>query len=91
MAQASNNHRAGAVFKALDMPSRMPPNARLWLALASMNCDEQGRTGYTLDGYSLATGDSLQSAAAGITRLLEAGLICHATGEDGNDVYQLTH
>lgn len=91
MAAASNNHRIAAVMRALDMPSRMPPNARLWLALAAMKCDDEGRTSYSVDGHSAHTHDTLASTTAGITWLLEHGLVGHTTTDTGEPCWQLAH
>lgn len=91
MPTADNHHRTAAVMSALDMPSRMPPNARLWLALASMRTDPKGRTRYTPDAYATDAQDNANNGNAAIQWLLSNGVILNDTDDDGNDCYRLTH
>jgi hypothetical protein len=91
MAAADNLHRTAAVMRALDLDSRMPPNARLWLALASTKTDDKGRTRFGPDAYSAAANDTPANGNAAIVWLTSAGIVLNDTDHDGNDCWRLTH
>jgi hypothetical protein len=69
----------------------MPPNARLYLARASLFTDEKGRTRYSPDAYSADMRDTVQSGNAAVQWLLSQALISLDVNEDGEDCYRLTH
>lgn len=73
------------------MPSRMPPNARLWLALAAMKCDSEGRTRYSPEGYRADTNDTLASGDAAMTWLQQQGLLLNDSDEAGKHCHRLGH
>lgn len=92
MASADNNHRLAATMRACDyVHDRMPPNARLWLAVASGKTDPKGRTRYSAEAYHEHTHDSLANGNAAIQWLLSAGIIVNDTNDEGQDCWRLTH
>ncbi|MEZ5119623.1 MAG: hypothetical protein R2686_06945 [Candidatus Nanopelagicales bacterium] len=91
MAAASNLHRTAAVMRALDLDSRMPPNARLWLALASAKTDDKGRTKFGPDAYGIAANDSPTNGNSAIVWLTSAGIVLNDTDDDGIECWRLTH
>ena len=73
------------------MSSRMPPNARLWLALASMKCNSEGQTNYTPEGYSGDANDTISSGNAAVQWLMSAGLVLNDVDDDGKGCLRLAH
>jgi len=91
MKTANNLHRTAAVMRALDLPSRMPAHARLWLALASARADTKGRTTLTPDAYAVAANDQERLGQSAIAWLLNNGIILNDHHKDGTQCWRLTH
>lgn len=91
MANADKTHLIAAAVAALDLDSAMPPNARLWLARASLRCDPKGRTRYGPARYSADVRDTEESGRAAIDWLTNAGIVLNDTDDDGIECWRLTH
>ena len=91
MASADKIHLIAACSAAVDSGERLTPNARLWLARASLRCDAKGRTNYGPVRYSTDTSDSVANGAAAVEQLLALGLICHDHTDDGTECWRLMH
>lgn len=92
MPNADRKHLIAACVAAITTShTRIPPNARLWLALASLKADPKGRTRYTPDGYSADAHDTVQSGQAAINWLIANAIIINDTDDEGEDCYRLTH
>lgn len=91
MASADRNHLIAACSAAVDSGERLTPNARLWLARASLRCDPKGRTNYGPVRYASDTGDSVANGTQAVEQLLAIGLVCHDHDDDGNECWRLMH
>jgi hypothetical protein len=91
MASADRARLIAACSAAVDHGGKITPNARLWLARASLRCDSKGRTSYSAEGYSADTTDTIANGHAAIAQLLEKGLICHDHDEAGSPCLRLLH
>ena len=80
-----------ACVSAVRQPTRMPGNARLWLASASLAADSDGRTTYSAGkhiDHTISTWDAVHTA---IEWLVNAGLVIHDTQPDGDPCLRLMH
>lgn len=91
MPNAERRHLIAACVAAVDLADPISPNARLWLARASLRADPKGRTRYGPARYSTDTGDTEASGQAAIAQLLARGLVTHDHDDNGTECWRLTH
>jgi hypothetical protein len=91
MASADRKHLIAACVAAVDLRDTISPNARLWLARASLHADPKGRTGYGPARYAGDTGDTETSGQAAIAQLLACGLVINDHNDDGVECWRLAH
>lgn len=91
MASAERMHGLAACASAMRSDEPMPPNARLWLARASLYADTEGRTSYGPMRYSVDCRDTEDNGRAGIAWLLGRGLVCHDHDDNGTECWRLMH
>ena len=91
VASAERKHLIAACVAAVDLRENVAPNARLWLARASLKCDEKGRTKYSAERYADDTNDSIDSGERAIELLQKLGLVVNDVDEDGDDCLRLIH
>lgn len=91
MAGASRNHALAACGSAIRAAGPMPPNARLWLARASLFTDAKGRTRYGPARYAADMGDTEESGARAIDWLMGQTIISHDVDDDGIECWRLGH
>lgn len=91
MASADRKHLIAACVAAVDLIDHLSPNARLWLARASLHCDPKGRTSYGPTRYAWETGDSETNGRNAIDQLLERGLVVNDHNETGGECWRLCH
>ena len=91
MASADKIHLIAACSAAVDSGEKLAPNARLWLARASLRCDPKGRTQYGANRYSMDTGDTINNGNDAIDQLLALGLIAHDYDDNGAECWRLMH
>lgn len=91
MASADRNHLIAACCAAVDNGEKLTPNARLWLARASLRSDPKGRTRYGASAYSFDTGDTINNGNDAIDQLLALGLLAHDHDDEGAECWRLMH
>ena len=91
MASAERKHLIAACVAAVDLRAQVSPNARLWLARASLHADSKGRTGYGAMRYAADTGDAGSNGEAAIRQLLELGLVANDHNDQGVECWRLLH
>ena len=91
MASADKITLLAACAAAVDSSARLTPNARLWLARASLRCDPKGRTSYGPVRYAHDTGDTVANGTQAVEQLLAAGLLCHDHDDQGVECWRLMH
>lgn len=91
VATATRNHGLAACGSAIRSDEPMPPNARLWLARASLFTDDKGRTRYGPARYATDCRDTEQSGEAGIAWLCARGLVCNDHDDNGIECWRLLH
>lgn len=91
MASADRIHAGAAAIAALRMTDKLQPNARLWLAMASLNCDPKGRTRYSAKAYADDTQDTITNGNLAIRWLTSRGIVLHDYDEDGQPCLRLIH
>ena len=89
--EPDRNQGFAAAVSALRTDTRIPPNARLYLARASLFADAKGRTRYGPTRYATDMGDSEESGQRAINWLTAAGLILNDTDDNGVECWRLTH
>lgn len=89
--ETERNKGFAAAVSALRNDTRMPPNARLYLARTSLFCDPKGRTRYGPTRYATDMGDTEESGQRALNWLTSAGLIVNDVNDDGTDCWRLIH
>lgn len=89
--ETDRNKGFAAAVSALRSDTRMPPNARLYLARVSLFCDDKGRTRYGPTRYATDTGDTDESGQRALNWLAAAGLILNDVDDNGMDCWRLVH
>lgn len=78
-----------ACASAIRNEANMPPGARLFLARASLFCDDRGRTLYGPTRYETDTGDP--HGERHVQWLMSHDLVCDDRTDDGTECWRLTH